>query len=103
MWTKSIAGMASASLALVCVAATGCRDLAPDVFHPGPASYQRKQAELTDPYPEPDTAPDMVGARPRDYQKPPAEVTRSRNFNPRFQQQNAAPPPVEMGLPAITY
>ena len=62
MWTKSIARVASAAVVLICSAVTGCRDLAPDVFHPGPAPYQRKQAELTDPYPEPDTGPDMVGA-----------------------------------------
>lgn len=98
MRNKSIVGAACA-----CLAMCGCRDLAPDVFRPGPAPYQRRQAELTDPYPEPDTGPDMVGARPRDYQKPAAEVTRSRNFNPRFQKPSLAPPPVEFGAPATPY
>ena len=90
-------------VALACCSMSGCHDLAPDVFRPGPAPYQRRQAELTDPYPEPDTGPDMVGARPRDYQKPSAEVSRSRNFNPRFQQPGIAPPRVEFGTPTAPY
>ena len=56
---------------------SGCADIAPpNWFHPGPAEYQRAQAQRTDPYPEPDTGPEVVGARPREFQVPSAEPTR---------------------------
>jgi len=49
-----------------------------NLFSPGPAPYQQRQAERFDPYAEKETGPEIVGARPRDYQKPPSEPSRAR-------------------------
>jgi hypothetical protein len=54
----------------------------PQWLHPGPAGYQRGNAEEFDPYPPNDVAPEIVGGRPKGYQKPPNEVTRARQQQP---------------------
>lgn len=54
----------------------------PQLLHPGPAGYQRSNAEQFDPYPQNDMAPPIVGGRPKDYMFPPDEVTRSRQYSP---------------------
>ena len=57
----------------------------PTLQHPGPAPFQRNNAQHFDPYPPNDVAPEIVGGRPREFQKPPNEVIRSR------QQETIAP------------
>jgi hypothetical protein len=52
----------------------------PNLRGPGPATYQRAQAEQTDPFPIPDMGPEVVGGRPREFDKPRDEVRRSRQF-----------------------
>ncbi len=54
----------------------------PQLLHPGPAWYQRANAEQYDPYPLNDVGPEIVGGRPIDFQKPPDEVTRARQQQP---------------------
>lgn len=49
-----------------------------NLFAPGPAPYQQRQAERFDPYAEKESGPEVVGARPREYQKPPSEPSRAR-------------------------
>jgi hypothetical protein len=61
------------------VALTGCHGLShPNLFHPGPAAYQRNQAKRYDPYPESDLGPSMEDARPPDFQQGMPVPTRSR-------------------------
>lgn len=55
----------------------GCANYsAPRWFNPGPAEYQRAEAEIYDPYPDPDTGPEIVGGRPLDYGHPTPEAER---------------------------
>ena len=43
----------------------------PDLYHPGPAGYQRAVAtQRHDPYPLDDVAEPVVGGRPREFQRP---------------------------------
>ncbi len=57
----------------------GCRGLThPNIFHPGPAEYQRNQAKRFDPYPESDIGPSMEETRPPDFQQGMPVPTRSR-------------------------
>ena len=64
---------------LVIGAAVGCRGVTPPrLAHPGPAEFQRAEAQQFDPYPENEPGPEVVGSRPREYEKPPAEVLRAR-------------------------
>lgn len=53
----------------------------PQLYHPGPAGFQRQNATQFDPYPPNDVAPEIVGGRPRGYQKPPNEVERARQHS----------------------
>ena len=62
----------------------------PDLWHPGPAGYQRHNALYHDPYPVDDMGPEIVGGRPRSYQRPIPEAERA---------QPLAPPPVRPGYP----
>ncbi|MEX2142039.1 MAG: hypothetical protein WD894_22420 [Pirellulales bacterium] len=65
--------------AMSVAAFTGCRGLTPpNIFHPGPADYQRNQAKRFDPYPESDIGPSMDEARPPDFQQAMPVTTRSR-------------------------
>lgn len=67
------------SMMLLVLGLIGCRSVSPpDLFHPGPAEYQRSRAQRFDPYPENEPGPEIVGTRPKEYQKPPAEVLRAR-------------------------
>jgi len=50
----------------------------PTLLHPGPAYFQRNNAQQFDPYPLNDLGPEIVGGRPREFQKPPSEVDRAR-------------------------
>lgn len=64
---------------LAIVVLTGCRGLThPNLFHPGPAEYQRNQAKRFDPYPESDIGPSMEETRPPDFQQGMPVTTRSR-------------------------
>jgi hypothetical protein len=65
-----------------CAALSACSPTIrkPQLLHPGPAPYQRANAEVYDPYPIPDLGPDIVGGRPRDFQKPRNEVERAQDF-----------------------
>jgi hypothetical protein len=63
------------------------------IFHPGPAEFQRDEAETFDPFPMTDVAPEMGGARPLGYMRPASETERAQNegsFESRFGQP--APP-----------
>jgi len=52
----------------------------PALFGPGTAPMQRANAEVFDPYPDPEMGPDVVGSRPREYDKPRDEVRQSQHF-----------------------
>jgi hypothetical protein len=84
-------------IALV-LAATGCRSVAPPrILRPGPIQFQQDQAQIFDPYPQPDIAPYEVDMRPLQYATPAPENARSQNalsFGRRFRQ---APPPGRFG------
>jgi hypothetical protein len=57
----------------------GCKTTkTPDLFNPGTAEYQQRQAVRFDPYPDPNIGPEIVGGRPRDYQQPIPETDRAR-------------------------
>ena len=72
-------------LGLALLSASGCHDMFPDVYRPGPDGYQRMRAQRMDPFPEPDIGPEVVGGRPRDFDKPPAEAIRAGNPPPGWQ------------------
>ena len=78
---------AAVRLSLVLIAAGGCADMFPNVYHPGPEGYQRLRAQRMDPFPEPDVGPEIVGARPREFDKPPAEALRAANPPPQLRKQ----------------
>lgn len=71
-------------LALLALSAGGCANgrfwelEMPRLFQPGPLDYQRNNASLHDPYPDPDAGPQVDGGRPREFQKPLAEPARNR-------------------------
>lgn len=53
----------------------------PRLYNPGPAGYQRYNAQhYADPYPLPDAGPEVVGARPRGFMTPRPEVERARDY-----------------------
>jgi hypothetical protein len=64
------------------LSAAGCRSTQTPAIDPGPAAYQRYDAQRYDPLPEPDTAPEIVGARGREYDRPIAQPSRAR-WDPR--------------------
>lgn len=76
---------AAVVLLIALVAWTGCSPAVrwPNLYHPGPAAYQRAEAVVHDPYPLNDVGPEIVGGRPRGYQVPLSEVERSRIFSQR--------------------
>src|SRR5689334_9433228 len=57
-------------LALLAALSSGCAWDWPTLRRPGPIDYQRNEAQLHDPYPDPDAGPPVVGGRPREFQKP---------------------------------
>jgi hypothetical protein len=90
-WTRAYA-------IAVLLAACGCASVAPpQIFHPGPARYQQDQAQLYDPYPEPEGGGDMSGARPRQYLNPPPESTRAQNVISYERRFGQPPPPGRYG------
>lgn len=64
------------STGIGCAGVTG-----PRFGGPGPAEWQRAEAQRFDPYPEPEAGPTILGGRPRDYEEPIAEPSRAR-WNP---------------------
>ena len=74
--------------------AIGCAGTAmPDLYHPGPAGYQRYWATQHDPYPLDDVAEPVVGGRPREFQRPVPEPVRAVQFDERHPPVAAAPAP----------
>jgi len=65
-----------------CAPLTACSQTVrkPQLLHPGPAPFQRANAEVFDPYPQPDVGPEVVGGRPREYAAPRNEVERAQEF-----------------------
>lgn len=64
-------------LLVASLSAAGCRNLArPPWLHPGPTQYQRYNAIVHDPYPDPYAGPEAPGTRPRDYDRPPSDSQR---------------------------
>ncbi|MEM8944742.1 MAG: hypothetical protein AAGD11_06115 [Planctomycetota bacterium] len=63
---------------------TGCSSsvFIPRILSPGPAPFQRNNAQQFDPYPQNDLGPEIVGGRPLGYMIPPDEVTRARQQTP---------------------
>ena len=58
---------------------SGCQSMGrPNWFNPGPAQYQRAQAQRFDPYPDQNIGPAMAGVRPREYADQLPEATRAR-------------------------
>jgi hypothetical protein len=71
--------MLRSSALLLVLTVAGCAGTEPPrLFSPGPASYQRQQAQRFDPYPDNDMGPAMADVRPPDFQEPPPEPTRAR-------------------------
>lgn len=81
------------------VLAAGCSSSIrkPMLLHPGPAPFQRANAEIIDPYPLPDMGPEIVGGRPLDYAVPRNEVERAQEF----QRSRGIRPAVEVPLAPI--
>ena len=79
---------------------TGCSPTVrwPNLFHPGPAGFQRAVAEKYDPYPSPDAGPEIVGGRPLGYQRPLNDAEWGR----RFGRPNGAAQPVRLPTLAPT-
>lgn len=76
----------SGNLLLIVVslaAATGCAygTHYPKLRSPGPAKYQRGNAEAYDPYPLPDLGPGIDGGRPREFAIPRNEVERAQDYS----------------------
>ena len=67
----------------------------PDLYHPGPAGYQRANAtQRHDPYPLDDVAEPVVGGRPREFQRPVPAPERAVQFDQRHAiAAGAAPAP----------
>jgi hypothetical protein len=96
------AGIVAAAVAI----ASGCAGVAtPELYHPGPAGYQRARAIQHDPYPLDDVAEPVVGGRPREYQRPVPEAERAVQYDQRHAQAAGAAPapvtfaPAPIGLP----
>ena len=53
----------------------------PKLRGPGPAKYQRANAEAFDPYPLPDVGPPIDGGRPREFAVPRNEVERAQDYS----------------------
>ena len=64
------------------LAAVGCSSAIryPKLRGPGPAKYQRANAEAFDPYPLPDLGPPIDGGRPREFSTPRNEVERAQDY-----------------------
>ncbi len=88
----------------------------PQLLHPGPAPFQRNNAEQFDPYPANDVGPEIVGGRPPDYAIPPNEVERARQGMPNGPRSQlpvlvpqmpayvpTLPPTVTPGPPPVEY
>lgn len=97
------------------LAAVGCSSAIryPKLRGPGPAGYQRANAEAFDPYPLPDLGPPIDGGRPREFGIPRNEVERAQDYSivqaaRRGQRPGppataiAAPPMVASPPPAFT-
>ncbi|MBA4107656.1 MAG: hypothetical protein C0485_18130 [Pirellula sp.] len=97
------------------LAAAGCSSAIryPKLRGPGPAGYQRANAEAFDPYPLPDLGPPIDGGRPREFGIPRNEVERAQDYSivqaaRRGQRPGppttaiAAPPMVASPPPAFT-
>jgi hypothetical protein len=78
MTRREIAG----ALVLLAGWASGCSNAVrkPRLLHPGPAPFQRGNAEVSDPFPLPDMGPEIVGGRPREFDQPRNEVVRAQQF-----------------------
>ena len=65
------------------LAAVGCSSAIryPKLHGPGPAKYQRANAEAFDPYPLPDLGPPIDGGRPREFGIPRNEVERAQDYS----------------------
>ena len=65
------------------LAAVGCSSAIryPKLRGPGPAKYQRANAEAFDPYPLPDLGPPIDGGRPREFGIPRNEVERAQDYS----------------------
>ncbi len=65
------------------LAAAGCSSTIryPKLRGPGPAAYQRGNAEAFDPYPLPDLGPPIVGGRPREFSLPRNVVERAQDYS----------------------
>lgn len=68
---------------IAALAATGCSSAIryPKLRGPGPAGYQRANAEAFDPYPLPDLGPPIDGGRPREFGIPRNEVERAQDYS----------------------
>ncbi|HEY4232855.1 MAG TPA: hypothetical protein VGM76_05500 [Lacipirellulaceae bacterium] len=91
-------GIVSASLTIT----SGCggRVALPDLYHPGPAGYQRYRATQQDPYPLDDVAEPVVGGRPREFQRPVPEPERAVQWDQRHAQAAGVAPAPTTFAPA---
>ncbi|WP_428305322.1 hypothetical protein [Lacipirellula sp.] len=70
-------------LIVAAASAIGCSSTIhrPQLRSPGPAKYQRANAEAFDPYPLPDLGPEIDGGRPREFGIPRNEVERAQDYS----------------------
>jgi hypothetical protein len=81
----ALASALRSMVVLLGLALAGCAGTSlPNFHYPGPADYQRRQAEKFDPYPENDIAPPVEGGRPPGYEQPRPEWIRAREEMPKL-------------------
>jgi len=89
------------------LATTGCSSTIryPKLDGPGPAGYQRANAEAFDPYPLPDLGPPVDGGRPREFGIPRNEVERAQDYSivqaARRGQRPGPPATAVVGTPMV--
>jgi hypothetical protein len=97
----------AAAIVVAIALASGCGGnvAVPDLFHPGPAGYQRARAIQHDPYPLDDVAEPVVGGRPREYERPVPEPERAVQFVQRPRPVGTVAPgtfaPAPLGSPQV--
>jgi hypothetical protein len=116
--SKQLHPWRTAAIAAAIALASGCGGYVavPDLFHPGPAGYQRARAIQHDPYPLDDVAEPVTGGRPREYERPVPAPERAVQFDQRHPPTAAAagapvtfapaplasPQPAPFGVPPMT-
>lgn len=98
-------GFSPLLIVVATLAAVGCSSTIryPRLKGPGPAGYQRANAEAFDPYPLPDLGPPIDGGRPREFGTPRNEVERAQDYSIVQAARRGLPagPPAVAGPPMV--